>query len=65
MAWSDYITRLRREWIGKTVKYQGKPYMVVDVDINGMLHINKPHYYCESYTSETTAVETHMIEKGE
>lgn len=40
--WSDYIKKLKDEWIGKRVMFEDKAYTVVDVDINGILHIDRP-----------------------
>ena len=51
MAYSDYIEALRSEFVGKHVMYLGKVYIIVMVDYNGMIHINKPSQY-----NETTAV---------
>lgn len=56
MAWSDYIKRLKEKWVGKKVSYEGKQYNVVDIDMNGALLIDRPQYYCESYTAATTAI---------
>lgn len=50
-TWREYITELRAKWIGARVKYDGKVYRIVEVDYNGVLHINKPSEY-----NETTAV---------
>lgn len=55
--WSDYINRLKAAYIGKTAIYEGKPYTIINVDINAGIWINKPHYYCESYTADHTAVD--------
>ena len=63
MAWSDYIKREKEKWVGKKVIFEGNQYTVVDVDINGALHIDRPQYYCESYTSKTTAIGVEHIEK--
>lgn len=50
-TYKEYIEKLRSEWIGKNVLYENKKYLVVDVDYNGMLLINKKATY-----TETTAV---------
>lgn len=52
MAYKDYIKSEQQKWIGRIVYYEGQRYMVVDVDYNGMLLINKPTIY-----TNTTAVE--------
>ena len=48
--YSDYIAKLKAEWIGKKVMYDGKVYTICHVDYNGVLHIDKP-----SEHNETTA----------
>lgn len=40
--WKDYIERLKAEWIGKKVEFDNDIYTIVDVDYNGVLHIDKP-----------------------
>ena len=42
IMWSDYIQRLKDKWIGKQVLFEGKVYTIVDVDMNGILHIDRP-----------------------
>ena len=49
--WKDYITRLKKEWIGKKVYFENLIYTIVDVDYNGVLHIDKKSQY-----NDTTAV---------
>ena len=49
--WRDYIERLKKEWLGKKVEFCGKIYNIVDVDYNGIIHIDK-----ESKFNKTTAV---------
>ena len=39
--WKDYIEKLKKEWIGKKVEWCGKVYNIVDVDYNGIIHIDK------------------------
>lgn len=51
MSWAEHIKRLREEWIGKKVMYQGNVHTIVDVDYNGILHIDLP-----SAHNDTTAV---------
>ena len=63
MTYKEGIEKEKAEWIGKKVKYQGNEYTVVDVDYNGALLINKPHKYCDSYTAETTAIGSWMLDK--
>ena len=56
MTYKEFIENRKADWIGTNVIFQGKEYQVVDVDYNGMLVISMPAYYCESYTSDRTAV---------
>lgn len=51
MAWRDYIERLKKEYIGRMVWFEGQKYLIVKVDYNGVIHINKP-----SERNLTTAV---------
>lgn len=41
-TWAEHIQKLKTEFIGTEVEYEGKNYKIVDVDMNGILHINKP-----------------------
>ena len=56
MTYGEYIENMKREWTGRTVRYEGKEYTVVDVDYNGGLLINKPARF-----TETTAVSVLQI----
>ena len=64
--WKDYIEELKSKWIGKKVKYDREVYTIVDVDYNGVLHIDKPTQY-----NKTMAVyspfeaQNHVVESGE
>ena len=60
MDYINYIEKMKKEWIGKPVRYAGKSYMVVDVDYNGALLINKRAEF-----TDTTAVSIGMIVKAE
>ena len=40
-TWKEYIENLKKEWIGKMVVFESKPYKIVDVDYNGILHIDR------------------------
>ena len=51
--WRDYIEKLKAEYIGKQVIYDGNVYNIVAVDYNGIIHIDKPAKF-----TETTAVYT-------
>jgi hypothetical protein len=50
-TWKEHIERLKRDWIGKKVMYGDRVHTIVDVDINGILHIDLP-----SEHNMTTAV---------
>ncbi len=50
-TYKAYIEKLRRDWIGVTVEYNGGVYRVVDVDYNGALLIDLPAAF-----TDTTAV---------
>lgn len=58
MAYRDFIENMKREWVGKTVKFDGVEYTVKDVDYNGALMIDKPARY-----TELTAVGTWQIDR--
>lgn len=51
MAYRNYIERLRAEFVGRHVVYEGRRYTVAKVDYNGIIHIDKP-----SKHNPTTAV---------
>ena len=42
MSWSEHIEKLRKEYIGRKVRYQGRIHTIVDVDYNGILYIDLP-----------------------
>lgn len=50
-TYKEYIERLKKEWIGKSVIFENEKYNVVDVDYNGFLLIDK-----KARMTETTAV---------
>ena len=50
-TWKEYITKLKEQWIGKSVVYENERYNVVDVDYNGFLLIDK-----KAAHTDTTAV---------
>ena len=39
-TWKAYIEALKAEWIGKKVDYGTGIHTIVDVDYNGILHID-------------------------
>lgn len=57
MDYRERIEQDKKEWIGKTVRFDGNTYTVVDVDYNGALMIDKPARF-----TETTAVGSWMVE---
>lgn len=54
--YKDWIEEMKIKWIGQKVIYEEHEYMVVDVDYNGCLLINKPAQF-----TETTAVAQWMV----
>lgn len=58
MLYREHIEKLRKEWTGKAVMFEGKEYKVMGVDYNGMLLIDKPNI-----NNETTAVDAFMLDK--
>lgn len=57
MTHMEAIMRMKKEWIGKQVRYEGEVFTVVDVDTNYSLMIDK-----SSRFAETTAVGANMVE---
>lgn len=57
-TYKEYIEKLKKKWIGKTVIYENKKYKVVDVDYNGMLLIDKKARY-----TDTTAVSSLTVKE--
>ena len=57
MAYREYIEKMKEEWIGKKVLFEGKQYIVVDVDYNGALMINKKARF-----TDTTAVSQFQLD---
>ena len=64
MSWKDHIEENKKKWIGQTVIFENEKHTVVDVDMNGALHIDKPKKYCETHTNPTTAIEAWKIKDG-
>jgi hypothetical protein len=58
MTYKELVEKEKRDWIGKEVAYLGKMYIVVDVDYNGALLINKPARF-----TETTAISRFDLDK--
>lgn len=57
-TYREWIESLKKEWIGKNVRFEGGNYKVVDVDYNGMLLIDKKARY-----TDTTAISQYDAEK--
>lgn len=49
---------MKKQWVGRTVSYQGQSYKVVDVDYNCALLIDKKGSF-----NDTTAVDPSMLDK--
>lgn len=58
MTYREGIENMKKEWVGKKVRFRGEMYTVVDVDYNGSLMIDLPNQY-----NQTTAVSIGMIER--
>lgn len=57
MTYREYIEKMKDEWVGKRVLFEGKQYIVVDVDYNGALMINKKARF-----TDTTAVSQFQLD---
>lgn len=58
MTYREGIENMKKEWVGKKVRFRGELHTVVDVDYNGSLMIDLPSEY-----NQTTAVSIGMIER--
>ena len=56
MTHNEAILEMKKKWVGKQVVFEGESYMVVDVDSNYALMIDKP-----ARITETTAVSENMV----
>ena len=56
MTYREGIERMRAEWIGRKVEFEGAVYTVVNVDYNGSLMIDKPARF-----TPDTAVSVGMV----
>lgn len=56
-TYREYIENMKREWVGKCIKFDDSLYNVVDIDYNGFLLIDK-----KAQHTDTTAVEKHLVE---
>lgn len=50
-TWKEYINKWNKELAGKKVRYNDDIYTIAMVDMNGIVHIDKP-----SIHNKTTAV---------
>lgn len=57
MDYKDYIRQKREKWIGKRVRYEGKEYIVIDVDYNGGLLIDKKSEFTDDIAISEVMVE--------
>ena len=58
MTYREGIENMKKEWVGKKVRFRGEVYTVVDVDYNGSLMIDLPNPF-----NPTTAISVGMIER--
>lgn len=57
MLYKEYIQKLKKQYIGKKAKYENAIYIIVDVDYNGGLLIDK-----QAQFTDTTAVNIYDVE---
>ena len=54
----------KKAWVGVNVIYEGKQYVVLDVDYNGALLIDRPTYFDDgTMIKKDTAISEYDIEK--
>lgn len=58
MTYREGIENMKKEWVGKKVRFRGHKYTVVDVDYNGSLMIDLPNQF-----NPTTAISVGMVER--
>ena len=58
MTYREGIEKMKKEWVGKKVRFRGEMYTVVDVDYNGSLMIDLPNQF-----NSTTAISVGMVDK--
>lgn len=56
MDYKELLSQMRSKWIGQEVEFEGHKYIVVGVDYNGGLLINKPAEF-----TDTTAIPVWMV----
>lgn len=59
-TWKEYIERLKTEWVGKKVIFDGEIHTIVDVDYNSILHIDRP----TEYNKTTAAFDEYDVVKA-
>ena len=59
-TWKEHIESLKTEWISKMVMFESHPYAIVDVDCNGILHIDRP----TEHNKTTAAFEPYEAKKA-
>ena len=62
MTWKQHIENMKQEWIGRQVRFEGETYTVVGIDYNGMLLIDRPQKYTESFTANVSAISVNQLE---
>ena len=60
MTYREHVQWMKKQWIGSFVRFEGAYYVVVDVDYNCGLLIDKKAEF-----TETTAVDPSMVERVE
>lgn len=56
-TYKEWIEKLKKQWIGKTVIYENEKYKVIDVDYNGLLLIDKKARWTDTTAVSTTSVQ--------
>ena len=60
MRSKEWINKLKVEFVGRKVLYEGKVYTIADVDYNGLIHINK----ASQFNNTTAVYEPHEARKA-
>lgn len=56
-TYREWIEKLKKQWIGKTVIYENEKHKVIDVDYNGFLLIDKKARWTDTTAVSTTSVQ--------
>ena len=59
-TWKNHIETLKNKYIGKKVKYNGGIYTIVNVDYNGIIHIDLP----TEHNATTAVFESYEADKA-